>query len=584
MNPHRTATVPQPATEQEQARFFDQLHEGFQAASARTGEIVRDFRVAGTSVRLRFAGDALISMIVPGLVHPVPEIETEPHCEVCLWDSESSGVRVPASPRPWMDFTGRGNIWGFDSSRYRSAYLWGESTINVMDREKRLAVFWVQSAKHLPPWVLAAPLRSILHWWMEMNGRQLVHAAVVGYGGRGVLLPGRGGSGKSSTSLTCLVSGFDFVSDDYLAVALEPEPRAYRLYSTAKLAPESLSLYPELTARCRTVHEPGFDKVVVFLEDGFHEQLKESLPLNLALKPRISGQHDTVLAPAEPLDIERALASETLVHLPHAGSQTVEFLDRIAHELPCASVHLGTNRAQIAIAIQNALVSPVARGSRQRRIGKQEPFVSVIVHFRSEDRAELRNLASAIDTHGYPRTELLVLASGPARAMTDEIDRLPGHVRMLDSEQPTINGPAWNRCIRESFAEMVILIEPGDRFRAGALAALVGASETDARAAWFRGKVEFLGESQDLLGPLRGALVRKSAFRECGLFPMNFHLQGREHIDWLERAAGKGLVGREIEGSTLAVAGGLQTAAPVLKPDLGLLRSQLARRRAKTAD
>jgi len=584
MNEHGTATVPQLATEEEQARFFDQLHEGFRAAAATTGEIVRDFRVAGTSVRLRFAGDALIPMIVPGLANPVAGIETEPHCEVCLWDSESSGVRVPPSPRPWIDFTGRGNIWGFDSSRYRSAYLWGEGTINVMDRAKRQAVFWVGSAKRLPPWILAAPLRSILHWWMEMNGLQLVHGAAVGYGGRGVLMPGHGGSGKSSTSLACLMSGFDFVSDDYLALALDPEPRAYRLYSTAKLAPESLSLYPDLTARVRTVYQPGFDKAILFLEDGFRQQLRESMPLNLVLKPRISGQRDTTLGPAQSLEVERALASETLVHLPHAGGQTVEFLDRIAHELPCASVHLGTDRTQIAIAIQKALASPIASVPPQRRIGKQEPYISIMVHFRSEDREELRNLATAIDAQGYPRTEFLVLASGPARAMTDEAVSLPGYVRMLDFEQPAVNGQAWNRGIRESFAELLIFIEPGDRFAPGGIAALVRASEMDSRAAWFQGKVLSPVENGQRLGPLRGALIRKCAFKNCGLFAMNFHLQGREHIDWLERAGEKGLVGREIEDPTLQVGGDIETTPPVLKPDLGLLRAQLAHSRAKKVE
>jgi hypothetical protein len=581
MNGHRTATAPQAATEEEQALFFEQLHQGFQTASARTGETVRDFRVAGTSVRLRFAGDALIPTITPGLAHPVAQIDSQPHCEVCLWDSESSGVRVPASPRPWVDFTGRGNIWGFDSSRYRSAYLWGESSINIMDREKALAVFWVRSAQHLPPWVLAAPLRSILHWWMEMNNRQLVHAAAVGYGGRGVLLPGRGGSGKSSTSLTCLQNGFDFVSDDYLALALDPKPRAYRLYSTAKIAPESLGLYPELTSRCRVVHQPGFDKVVLFLEDGFSEQLKESLPLQLVVKPRVSGQRDTTLGPAPPLEIERELASETLIHLPHAGSQTVEFLDRIAHELPCASVELGTDRAQIAIAIQNALAAPLARPLRRHRVRKQQAFVSVIVHFREEQRQELRDLALAVERQGYTRTELLVLASGPARAMMDEGERLAGHVRMLDSEQPSVNGQAWNRAIRESFAELLILIEPSDRFAPGGITALVRASEMDSRAAWFHGRVVSGVENGRLLGPLRGALIRKSAFRECGLFPMNFHLQGREHIDWLARAQETGLVGKQIEATTLFPAGDIDAAPPLLAPDLGLLRAQIAQGRKK---
>ncbi len=147
------------SSEQDQARFFTQLREKFAAATERTGEIVRDFRIAGTSVRLRFAGDAMVPEIAPGLAGFVPEGLRDLQCEIRVWDSESSGVEPPPPPRPWNDFTGRGNIWGFDSARYRSAYHWGEGSVSVMDRETRQAVYWVPSFKHLPEWVLSSPLR-----------------------------------------------------------------------------------------------------------------------------------------------------------------------------------------------------------------------------------------------------------------------------------------------------------------------------------------------------------------------------------------------------------------------------------------
>ena len=41
-----------------------------------------------------------------------------------------------------------------------------------------------------------------------------LHAACVGQGGRGVLLIGESGAGKSTASLHCLLRGLDFVSED----------------------------------------------------------------------------------------------------------------------------------------------------------------------------------------------------------------------------------------------------------------------------------------------------------------------------------------------------------------------------------
>ena len=570
---------PAAATEQEQAQFFDQLLGGFLAASARTGEIVHEYRLAGTSVRLRFAGDALVPTIVPGLAKTMSQLATGPVCEVLLWDSESSGVPLPPPPRPWIDFTRRGNIWGFDSARYRSAYHWGEGSINAMDRETQQAVFWAPTNRHMPIWVLASPLRSILHWWMELNGRQLAHAASVGCDGRGVMIPGRGGSGKSSTSLACLLAGMDFVADDYLALALEPEPRTYRLYSTAKLDAASLKLHPELASRCRTVHQPGFEKVVLFLEDGYRDQLKDSLRLDLALKPHISGMPETVLGKAEALEIERAVACETLGHLPHAGDRTVEFLNRLSREVPRAAIHLGTERGRIPAVVQHALASRIKGELPSGGCAKIRPFLSVVVHFYREDREELRALATAVEVQDYPRTEFIVVASGPASAMIDEVARLPGTVRFFSYPEPVVNAEAWNRGVRESFAELLFLIEPGDRFPEGALDALASASETDSEAAWVRGRSS--GDGDEWFGSLRAALIRKSAFRDCGLFPTGAFFQGREHQSWIQRVQARGLTGRAIETSTLDVAAGRKSDRYLLRPNLSFVKERLALRQGK---
>lgn len=558
------------ATEQEQAQFFARVHAGYQAACERTGEVVRDFRLAGTLVRLRFAGEVLIPAIVPGLAYPVSACSADARCEICLWDSDSSGIQLMPPPRPWKDFTERGNIWGFDSCRYRSAYQWGEGSVNVMDREAKLAVFWVPTHKHLPAWTMASPLRGILHWWMELNGGQLVHAAAVGAGDRGVLIPGPGGSGKSSTSLACLLAGMDFIADDYLAVMLDPEPRVHRLYTTAKLDLSSLGLYPDIASRCRRVHQPGFDKVVLFLEEAYGERLRESLPLKLVLNPRISRVTETTLGPTEPLAIERALASETLAHLPHAGARTVAFLNRISQEIPGAALNLGTDRARIATTIQGTLDSGITADLPPHQTAERRPFISIIVHFQQEDRDELRTLASAIEAQDYPRIELIVIPSGPACAMTDEIRNLRGNVRVFSFQDTVVNAQAWNRGIRESFAELLIFIEPGDRFPMGTLSTLVNACEMNSRAAWVQ-------------GVLRGALVRKSAFRECGLFPTDPFFQRREQARWQERARQKGLTGHSIETVTLhtASAAATENRPVIVKPDLNYLKEELDRRRGK---
>ena len=40
--------------------------------------------------------------------------------------------------------------------------------------------------------------------------------------------------------------------------------------------------------------------------------------------------------------------------------------------------------------------------------------------------------------------------------MADEISRLPGNVQFHTFDDPVVNAEAWNRGIRESFAELLI--------------------------------------------------------------------------------------------------------------------------------
>jgi hypothetical protein len=48
-----------------------------------------------------------------------------------------------------------------------------------------------------------------------------LHAACIGRGGRGILLMGESGAGKSTVALHCLLDGFDFLSEDSVFVAPE---------------------------------------------------------------------------------------------------------------------------------------------------------------------------------------------------------------------------------------------------------------------------------------------------------------------------------------------------------------------------
>lgn len=66
--------------------------------------------------------------------------------------------------------------------------------------------------------------------WAIKNDLLLLHSACVGLDGKGVMISARGGGGKSTLAVSCLLGGFDFVSDDYILVNQEGPMRAMPLY------------------------------------------------------------------------------------------------------------------------------------------------------------------------------------------------------------------------------------------------------------------------------------------------------------------------------------------------------------------
>ncbi|MBP3270125.1 MAG: hypothetical protein J6L98_05530, partial [Bacteroidales bacterium] len=74
---------------------------------------------------------------------------------------------------------------------------------------------------------------------LNTGNSSLVHGACLGLDGKGVLMCARGGGGKSTLSVTAMLRGFEFVSDDYLILSENGgNVAASPIYSFITLSPE----------------------------------------------------------------------------------------------------------------------------------------------------------------------------------------------------------------------------------------------------------------------------------------------------------------------------------------------------------
>lgn len=339
--------------------FFDQVLEAYQAAEASSRGLAAHWvDVGGDVLHLRFAEAGLAGRLTRALRHLARPPTTVPTFTIYAWDDVSTRVRMP--PPPWGTgnaYTRRGDLRGFGDGRVLAAYDFGAGTLSLFDLARRLGVFWARDPSRLPAYEVAAPFRVLLHWIARVTGGHLLHGAAVGTRQGGVLLAGKGGAGKSTTALACVVGGLlSYVGDDYCLVRPEP-PTVHSLYCTAKVWADSARRLPGLRGAVAPELSRGAEKAILVLDPRQGTRLLAGCPLRAVLLPRVTHDRPTRLRPARPREALQALVPSTMSQLAGADAGSVALMTQLAERLPCYHLELGPDLAGIPPVIADLLAA-----------------------------------------------------------------------------------------------------------------------------------------------------------------------------------------------------------------------------------
>ena len=357
--------------ELDQADLINLALRAFHRAEQSNPRLEAHLDLAGHLVRLQFAGSALPSRILPALAHRQVPPGDRPDLTISLWDNASTGSRLPVllesflrsiKANPWESLDTRHGVRGMNDTRIQTVFRLGPVDIlSVFDRAQARAVYWMEDGALLPYWERGSPLQTILNWWAESQSMQYVHAAAVGTFSGAVLMVGAGGSGKSTAALACLDSPLAYVADDYCLVRVDPEPRVFSLYNTAKLiGPEDLARFPGLGGTIVNPDRGPTDKALLSLypeiasapegrgdnpvkgsSAGRASRLLDQAPLRAVLLPSVTGQAPTRLTAVSRAEALRALAPSTVFQLPGTNQSALSRMSQLVRRLPCYRLEMG---------------------------------------------------------------------------------------------------------------------------------------------------------------------------------------------------------------------------------------------------
>jgi hypothetical protein len=338
--------------------LIDGVASSFAGACAATGYVLADrYRIAGAPICLEFASAALRERLTPAFSHLRDAWEGEtPALTIHLWDSASTGSAAPPRPRAPED-DAPGALYHFHEPPIRGVYQPGFESLSILDSEAHEAWYWVGSAFDMAYWDQACPMRQILFWWLGSLGCLQVHGASIGTPSAGVLIVGKGGSGKSTVALSSLGSELLYAGDDYVAVRVEPSPRVESLYSSGKLEPDHVhKLLPHLMPLLANADRMDSEKAVLYVHEHFADQTTSGFPLRAVLVPTVAAaQRESRIVETSRAAAFAALAPSTILQLHTADSSAFAMMSRLIERVPCHGLELGSDVAAIPATIAQFL-------------------------------------------------------------------------------------------------------------------------------------------------------------------------------------------------------------------------------------
>lgn len=343
------------AAEPEQA--FGMVRDCFQRAtqspSARNS--TRHYRVCGRGLTIQCVGDKLARQIDA----PITQLgrsestQSEPTLTVHLWDVDASRTTPPAIGLP----AAQGKYWRSSDGRWVAQFQ--PHSFTLLDIKYSVGVGWVNRADCMQPWERAKPLLAELTVWLTTHGLVGTHGGFVARDGDGVLLVGKGGSGKTTCALTCLQAGFDFFGDDHVEIE-ETEGGNYLchgIYASTALWPSHALRFPQLAAsEMRGVAITERPKPCFLLPNSVADSFRSPAAVRAIIVPQVSDRIDTEYIPIGKLQALLAIAPSSLIaRFPISAKAGLNAMKRLVARVPCFQLQLGSDLQQIPVAIASLL-------------------------------------------------------------------------------------------------------------------------------------------------------------------------------------------------------------------------------------
>lgn len=321
-----------------------------------------DIQLMDFVIRIYFPTDSRAEIMINALAHlKLNHTYTGPIAAEIVW-LDRSIQEIEQPPFVEENYTGFGYVAYSSNDQYQIADFLMKGMSVVFDKKNNFGILITNTLENISIYVKGAPFINLIQWISRKYGWFMAHAASIGLDGKGVLLVGNSGAGKSTTALSTLLSDhMEYLCDDRCMVRLNPFPQALAIYNSVKINKDVMERLPFLKNKIvdtDTLGKKG--KGLAFLYPDLESRMAVSLQIKSILIPRISGGEIPQLIPTNSAEAFRVMAPSSFLQLPGSEPLDLKIMSNLLSSLPCYYLNLTPNlQSNIAVIYEHLLTHNV---------------------------------------------------------------------------------------------------------------------------------------------------------------------------------------------------------------------------------
>ena len=178
---------------------------------------------------------------------------------------------------------------------------------------------------------------------LRRRGLYTIHATALEKHGRGVLIPGTSGRGKTTSFISLLRSGYHYLSDDHplirdggMHVDMLPFPIKINVTDA------TVDFFPELRQAPESVLRSGTPKRAFYAEEMYPTSVGDSCQAAIVLFPHVvDAPHSHLELLPKSRALEVLLPQALLVYDPEVARREFQVLAKLVQQVDCYRLHFG---------------------------------------------------------------------------------------------------------------------------------------------------------------------------------------------------------------------------------------------------